>query len=97
MPEKPHNMVRLPKTYGKSREASCTFCGSCATTKNAQGLPVCRHHTKDEINLKCACGDYLDVKESKYGTFFLCFRCGPISWSKGLELNNLPLRSIDDV
>jgi len=85
------------KVYGESGGQVCPFCGGQTTTKNAQGLPVCRHHVSDEINLKCACGDWLDVKESKYGTFFICFRCGPVSYRKGLEMNNLPLSGIDDL
>jgi len=85
------------KVYGESGRTICPFCGADATTKNPQGLPVCRHHTRDEINLKCACGEWLDIKESKYGTFFLCMRCGPVSYKRGLEMNNLPLGNAEDL
>lgn len=75
------------KTYGESGNQSCIFCGGQATVKNGRGLPVCRHHVRDERDLKCACGGWLDVKDSKYGTFFLCIHCGPVSYKKGLEMN----------
>ena len=85
------------KVYGQSRDTPCLFCGGKATTKNTQLVPVCRHHRQNETTLRCSCGEYLDVKESKYGTFFLCFHCGPVSYNKGLEMNNLPLRSMDEL
>lgn len=85
------------KVYGQSQEVNCPFCGGSATSKNEQGLPVCRNHTKAEINLKCVCGEYLDVKESKYGTFFLCMNCGSVSAKKAFEINDLPLRSFEDI
>ncbi len=90
-------MPKLPKKYGQSQTIACPFCGDAATSKNSQGLPVCRHHTKDEMNLKCVCGDYLDIKEGKYGAYFSCFHCGNISWSKAMEMNNLPLQKIEDL
>lgn len=87
----------MRKVYGQSQQTPCPFCGSNVTAKNDQGLPVCHRHTKDEINLKCVCGEYLDVKESKYGTFFLCMRCGPVSYKKGMEINDLPLKSFEQL
>lgn len=85
------------KVYGQSQQLQCPFCGGQATVKSEQGLPVCHRHTKLEINLKCACGDWLDVKEGKYGTFYLCMKCGPISPKKMFEINDLPLKSYEDV
>lgn len=85
------------RVYGQSQKLICPFCGNLATAKNEQGLPVCRHHAKNELNLKCVCGDWLDVREGKYGTFFLCINCGPVSYSKGLESNNLPLPRLEDL
>jgi hypothetical protein len=85
------------KVYGQSARVMCPFCGRDALTRNAQGLPTCNAHRSNEINLKCACGDYLDVKESKYGTFFTCIACGAVSYAKGLEMNNLPLGSVNDL
>ena len=85
------------KVYGRSQELHCPFCGEQATVKNGQGLPTCTRHQGKEINLKCACGDYLDVKEGKYGTFFTCMACGPVSWHKAWEFNDLPIRSYEDL
>lgn len=87
----------MRKVYGQSQELQCPFCGGRATAKNGQGLPVCHRHTKDEINLRCVCGEWLDVRESKYGTFFTCMHCGPVSYRKGLEANDLPLKSVDEL
>jgi hypothetical protein len=87
----------MRKVYGQSQEILCPFCGTQATTKNAQGLPVCHRHTDKEINLKCVCGGWLDVKESKFGTFFLCMDCGPVSYKKCFEINDLPIKSYEDL
>lgn len=87
----------MRKVYGQSQELQCPFCGSRATAKNEQGLPVCHRHTKNEVNLKCVCGEYLDVKESKYGPFFTCMNCGAVSYKKGLEINDLPMISYEDL
>ena len=71
-------------------------------TKNEQGIPVCPNHKGSRLNdFKCACGDYLDIKEGKYGIFFVCMNCGTINLQKALQFNkiwdenNLP--SIDDL
>ena len=90
------------KVYGQSAITACLFCGKQATTKNEQKVPVCIKHKKAWLNdFKCICGDYLDVRESKHGMFFSCMKCGAVSLSKALEINqvwdenNLP--SIDDL
>jgi len=84
--------MRGRKVYGQSQELLCPFCGERATVKNEQGLPTCTHHRHKEMNLKCVCGSWLDIKESKYGTFFVCMECGPVSWKKAWEINDLPIR-----
>ncbi len=89
--------MRGRKVYGQSQEIRCPFCGEQATVKNLQGLPTCTRHREREINLRCACGGYLDVKDGKYGTFFTCFDCGPVSWAKAWEINDLPIRSWEDL
>jgi hypothetical protein len=82
--------MRIPKVYGQSREDSCFFCGSRALAENVQGLPVCIPHKKAEVgNLKCVCGEYVDVKKGKYGAFFLCMRCGPLNLRKIKEFNEI--------
>lgn len=87
----------MRKVYGQSQETICPFCGGTCTTKNGQGIPVCHRHVSNEINLKCVCGQWLDVKEGKFGTFFLCMNCGPVSPRKAFEANDLPIRSYEDL
>ena len=73
-----------------SRIEKCPFCEKQAVTENAQAIPVCVAHKKEKLpDLKCSCGDWLDVKKGKYGTYFSCMRCGNISFGKGLEMNNI--------
>lgn len=80
----------IPKKYGESRQDACMFCDKQALTENSQGLPTCIDHKQNTINdAKCACGEYLDVKKSKWGAFFLCSNCGAISIKKYLELKSI--------
>ena len=77
------------KAYGHTKSAECPFCGKQATTKSTQGLPVCRQHIEEELlDMKCICGEYLDLKFSKHGPFFVCMKCGCVNFKKGLEYNN---------
>jgi hypothetical protein len=78
--------MRIPKRYGQSREDRCFFCNLQATTENSQGIPTCITHKKETQDIKCACGEWLDSKKGKYGSFFLCMHCGPISMHKAREL-----------
>ncbi|MCF7866789.1 hypothetical protein K9L67_03550 [Candidatus Woesearchaeota archaeon] len=86
------------KIYGQSKTEECPFCGKIPTTSNEQKIPTCQDH-KDVLleDLKCACNDWLDLKESKYGPFFVCMNCGPVSFKKALDLNGYPLKSILDL
>ena len=78
------------KIYGKSRIDKCPFCGKQAITKNNQGVSVCMAHKHAIMNdLKCACGEYLDIRKGKYGYFFLCMNCGPQSHTKVYSLNEV--------
>ena len=80
----------MKKIYGKSRIDKCPFCGRQATTKNSQGISVCIAHKHAIMNdLKCACGEYLDIKQGKYGYFFICMNCGPQSHTKVYALNDV--------
>ena len=68
----------------------CPFCGVEATTANSQGVPVCsKHKGKTLDNLKCVCGEYLDVKNGKYGVYFSCMNCGNMNLRKVLEINDV--------
>jgi hypothetical protein len=79
------------KVYGSYQVPSCYFCGAQATSKNKQHLPVCRKCVNKEPikDARCpSCNAELEIKQGKFGTFFLCnMGCGPISLSKYLRFN----------
>jgi len=52
----------------------CAKCGKSATKLNAQGIPVCSHHTKIKIKAPSCpnCGLEMNIRESKYGKFWGC-------------------------
>ena len=80
--------MRLPKTYGMSSVAPCPFCGGQAFAKNDQGVPCCTKHKHLKMpDLKCVCGSWLDQRESKFGVFFTCMKCGAVSFSKMISVN----------
>jgi hypothetical protein len=86
------------KVYSEEKVSRCPFCGGAAIVRNSQKVPVCTRH-KDEIldGLKCACGSYLDIREGKFGPFFVCASCGIVSFKKGLDMNGYPLKSVEDL
>ncbi len=76
------------KVYGQSRVLTCPFCGKQCTTQNAQGVPTCVQHKKELLaDLKCACGEYLELLQGKWGPFGVCSQCGSMNLKKVLELN----------
>ncbi|MBN2111999.1 hypothetical protein JW707_02760 [Candidatus Woesearchaeota archaeon] len=76
------------KVYGSYRIDRCPFCSRQAVTKNDEGVPVCSSHREQKLpDLKCICGDYLDLKTGKFGAYFSCFRCGNVSWQKAKSYN----------
>ncbi len=78
----------IPKKIGKSRIDNCPFCDKQSTTTNEQGLYVCKVHKSNLIqDLKCLCGDYLDILEGKWGPYCRCIKCGNMNMKKALELN----------
>lgn len=81
------------KTYGQSQITPCPFCSEPSFVRNAQGIPVCNSH-KDEAfpDVKCSCGSWLDRKEGKYGTFFVCANCGTVNMRKAISLLNMSRR-----
>jgi len=81
--------MRIPKKYGQSQISRCPFCGKQALTKNSQQVPVCIEHKNEKLNeLKCACGEWLEMKEGKFGIFFNCIKCGNINFNRAIEMNN---------
>ncbi|MDP7506055.1 MAG: hypothetical protein QF362_01250 [Candidatus Woesearchaeota archaeon] len=78
----------IPKRYGQSKVNNCPFCGKTAIIKNSQKIPVCEKHKKTKlVDLKCICGEWLDLNSSKWGAYFRCINCGNINFKKGLEMN----------
>ncbi|MFP4403692.1 MAG: hypothetical protein ACLFPJ_05045, partial [Candidatus Woesearchaeota archaeon] len=77
--------------YGQSKTETCVFCSKNATTQNLQGFAVCKEHKSKQMeDKKCVCGEYLDLKKGKYGMFYICINCGPMSLSKvdEMKVNN---------
>ena len=79
--------MRMRKVYGESKNETCPFCDKRAITENPQGIPVCLNHKKNYLDLKCVCGEWLDIKKSKFGAFCTCINCGAISLTKALSMN----------
>ena len=78
----------IPKRYGQSKVDLCPFCRKEATTKNSQQVPVCYKHKASTLkDLTCFCGDYLELKDGKFGIYFNCTNCGNINIRKALEMN----------
>ncbi len=81
-------VMKRRKIYGQSRIDACPFCGKHAVTENPQGVPVCLAHKEKNLpDMKCICGEWLDVKKGKFGAYFHCMRCGNVSFSKAMEAN----------
>lgn len=79
--------MRLPKRYGMSQERLCPFCSKQALSTNGQGVPVCKNHSATTLpEVKCVCGSWLELREGKWGPFFLCLQCGPVAFKKGIEM-----------
>ena len=79
----------IPKRYGESKIQKCPFCDKQATVNNSQGIPTCVNH-KDEllVNLRCACGSYLESRSGKFGPYFHCMNCGNVNFKKAMEMND---------
>jgi hypothetical protein len=77
--------MRIPKRYGQSTNQKCPFCDEPATTKGKQKLPVCRKHVSNILEKKCVCGEWLEVRDGKFGVYFNCMHCGNIPLKKGMS------------
>ena len=79
-------MVFRRKFYGQNKKETCAFCDKDAYNENSQGLPTCSDHKKRVMEeKKCVCGGNLEIKKSKWGVFYLCINCGPISKTKASD------------
>lgn len=86
---------RGKKVYGESKVQGCPFCGQQSTTRNWQGVPTCKAHKEEELpNLKCVCGEYLDVRVGKFGPYFSCLKCGNVNFNKGLDYNGMSVGNL---
>lgn len=80
--------MQIPKKYGSYKVDLCPFCRKNATVKNPQQVPVCSSHGKSILrDLSCLCGDFLELRDGKYGPYFSCMNCGNISLRKAMERN----------
>ncbi len=80
----------IPKQYGKSKIDNCPFCEEQAITMNKQKIPVCIQHSESKLgDMKCVCGEYLELKTGRYGIYFNCLRCGNINKKKIFEINRI--------
>ena len=78
------------KVYGSYRREVCPFCQGTATTFNEQKIPVCHKHKTSLLGeMKCACGEYLDIQSGKFGAFFSCMNCGPQNLQKIFAINKI--------
>ena len=77
----------IPKRYGQSKIEGCPFCNKRAVVHNSQRIPVCTLHKDEKItDIKCVCGEWLDLKTGKWGPYFHCMRCGNINFKRALEM-----------
>lgn len=82
--------MRYKKVYGQSKKEECPFCGEPGLLKNPQGVPVCKAHQSQRLpDIKCVCGEYLDLFEGKWGPYFRCLNCGNHSFRKGLSMGKI--------
>jgi len=80
--------MHIPKKYGSYKSESCPFCGKTAITKNSQNISVCTSHKEFILNeLTCNCGDPLELRDGKFGTYFNCMNCGNFNLKKALDMN----------
>ncbi len=78
------------KQYGESQIKRCPWCNATALTKNEQNVPVCLKHKQFLFSdVKCSCGKFVDVRDGKFGAFFICDTCGIKSIAKILEVNTI--------
>ena len=80
--------MRIPKKYGSYQTPLCPFCSRQAIAKSAEGVPVCSSHKDQKLpELKCGCGEYVDLRDGKWGPYFSCIRCGNVNFSRIIEMN----------
>jgi hypothetical protein len=80
--------MRIPKKYGESKIDKCPFCNNIAVTESLEGVPVCTKHKEGKLpDLKCVCGEYVDLRKGNFGPYFSCLRCGNVNFKRILDVN----------
>lgn len=80
--------MRRKKVYGESMKTLCAFCGKLAIARNKERVPVCEAHRSSKLeDVRCGCGRLMHLKDGKWGPFFVCPACGPVSFEKARERN----------
>ncbi|MFH1682475.1 MAG: hypothetical protein ABIA37_01640 [Candidatus Woesearchaeota archaeon] len=83
-------MKRIRKKYGEYQSKTCPFCERRATHKSEQGLDVCHLHLKQNLEeIKCLCGEWLEIMQGKFGPFFRCRNCGCMNLKKVKEIQQI--------
>lgn len=83
--------------YGDSRTDTCPFCSKIATTKSVEGFTVCSRHKNNKMpELKCICGQWLDIKKGNKGPYFQCINCGNVNFNRIAEVNIKILQKEDN-
>lgn len=83
--------MRIPKRYGQSKVESCPFCSKQAIAQNSQGISTCMDHKRQELqDVKCMCGNWLELKKGKFGSYFYCIKCGNVNFNRALEMMQQP-------
>lgn len=78
------------KTYGSYKTFSCPFCHRTGTSKNSQGLDVCKQHINNVLEeIKCTCCRWLEPKSGKFGPYFHCENCGNMNYDKGMKIKEM--------
>ena len=85
----------IPKKYGQSKVDKCPFCEKQGVILNKQDVPVCVNHKQEMLdNLKCVCGQSLEILNGKFGVFFNCLSCGNMNLRKVMEFNTIKPKTV---
>ena len=68
--------------------SKCFWCEHLAVTYNEQKIPTCKIHKRNKLKIdKCPlCKGFIELKNGKYGAFFVCDNCGCLNLKKIKEM-----------
>ncbi len=82
--------MRITKRYGQSMPSQCPFCEKQATAMSSEGVAVCQAHKNQNLpELKCVCGEAVELRKGKHGIYFFCYNCGNVSSKRIFEVNDI--------